>query len=201
MKALATLLYLYVGASNKIYMGSKDLCSGGCVVSSDSGEARLQALGTIKNLSIAAENTVVMGSKGFGLIPALVIVLSSDSGVAREKSLGTLWNLSLYRQNVEYLVCSNGLSVILAALQSSQRESDSFRYSFSVFMTSLRDITAARAVVAAGGVDIFSSLLDSGGGVNGLKAPIVLSFLIGKDESGGIRIEASTGRYFRIDIH
>eukprot|EP01036_Dinobryon_divergens_P034045 gene34045-43991_t len=184
---------------NRLYMGSIDLgllqvlvsvvsTDSGLALSSDSGEARLQALGTIKNLSIASENKVVMGSKGLGLIPALVVVVSSDSGVAREKSLGTLWNLSLYRQNVEYLVFSNGMSVILAALQSSQRESDSFRYSFSVFMTSLRDITAARAVVAAGGVDIFSSLLESGGGVNELKAAIVLSFLLGKDESGGVRL-------------
>ena len=128
-----------------------------------------------------------MGSKDLGLLPALVTVISSDNGDARVMALVALWNLSVNHLNIEYLVCCNVMPVVLAVLQSSSRESDSFRYSLTVLMVSAREISAARALVAAGGVGTITALLDCGG-VEGIEAAIVLSFLLGRDESGGAQL-------------
>jgi len=161
------------------------------VVSSDSGEALVNALGLLWNLSSANENKVYMGSKDLGLVPALVAVVSSDSGealeIARVGALGVLWNLCLYYENIEYLVSYNGMSVVLAALQASLRGSKSFQKSLTLLMVSGRNISAAHALVEAGGVKVISSLLDVGG-VDGIKAVIILSLLLGKDESNQLSL-------------
>jgi len=190
VKALGTLRILSSDDDIGVYMGSKDL---GllpvlvAVVSSDSGDTRLTALGMLMNLSATDENRAYMGSKDLDLLPALIAVVSSDSGDARVKALGTLWNLSLRHENIDYLVCCHGMSVVLAALQLSPKGSDSFKTSLTVLMVSGRILSAARDLFVAGGVEIISPLLD-GGGVDGIKAAIILSFLLGKEESRGTQL-------------
>jgi len=188
--ALGTVENLSITKENKVYMGSKDvslLPALVAVISSDSGEARERALGTLRNLSVADENGVYMGNKDVGLVPALVEVVSSDSGEARVIALGTLWILCLYHENIEYLVSCSGMPVVLDAFQSSPRGSVSFQKSLAVLMVSGRNISAARAIVVAGGVEVISPLLDIGG-VDGIKAAIILSFLVGKEESKGTQL-------------
>eukprot|EP01036_Dinobryon_divergens_P047641 gene47641-63882_t len=128
-----------------------------------------------------------MGSPDLGLVPALVAAVSSDREEARVNALETLWNLSLHLANIEYLVNCNCMVIVLAALQSSPRESDSFQRSLTVLMVSSRKITAARALTAAGGVGIIMALMNSGG-LSRIKAAIILSFLLGRDESSGAQL-------------
>mmetsp|Transcript_12712 Transcript_12712/g.17341 ORF Transcript_12712/g.17341 Transcript_12712/m.17341 type:complete len:618 (+) Transcript_12712:226-2079(+) len=169
---------------NAIQPGRKTLIN---IMGFGRDNARVEALGKLMNLSYADENGVYMGSKDLGLLPALIAVVSSDSGEARVKALGTLWNLSLRHENIDYLVCCHGMSVVLAALQLSPKGSDSFKTSLTVLMVSGRILSAARDLFVAGGVEIISPLLD-GGGVDGIKAAIILSFLLGKEESRGTQL-------------
>eukprot|EP01036_Dinobryon_divergens_P036858 gene36858-48073_t len=79
------------------------------------------------------------------------------------------------------------MSVVLDILQSSPVDSDSFQKSLTLLMVSAREISAARALVSAEAVGTISAIMDSGG-VDGIKAAIILSFLLGKDESGGAQL-------------
>ena len=126
MKALAALWNISVAAKNRVSMGSKDLGllpTLVAVVSSDSGEARVEALKTLMNISIAAENKVSMGSKDLGLLPSLVAAVSSDSGEARVDALGTLRNLSAAAENRAGPSSYSGGSSIVRHQRSSSKGS------------------------------------------------------------------------------
>eukprot|EP01036_Dinobryon_divergens_P037255 gene37255-48704_t len=91
------------------------------------------------------------------------------------------------------------MSVVLAVLQSSSRDSDSFQKSLTVLMVSAREKTASRALVSAGAVGTISTLMDSGG-VNGIKAAIILSFLLGNDKSGGTQLSLLESKPQLLDL-
>ena len=101
------------GNKNCIYMGSKNF---GLlpvlveIVSSDNGEAREHALGTLCNLSVEENNSMYMGSKELGLLPVLVeAASSSDDEELLEIILQTIYNLSfLEEKNREFMGSKQG---------------------------------------------------------------------------------------------
>jgi hypothetical protein len=124
-----------------------------------------------------------MTEPSLGLLPLLVDVIREDKGQARVTALGAIWNLSLSLVNTDNFVRIS-LHCRLFDLLNDPTVTDELREKLmTTIMVYCRYPSAARAFrELTGAVDLISRLTNDVG-ANGLKAALILSQLIGRDES------------------
>jgi len=153
------------------------------IIREDKGEARVKALGITISLSCDADNKKIMCESSLGLLPLLVEIMREDKGDARVDALGTTWNMLLLLSNMDKFV-QISLHCILLDLLIDPSVIDELREKvMTAIMVYCRYPPAAKAFRALVGAVEMISRLTNDLSANGLKAVLILSQLVGRDES------------------